>query len=126
MSLTVVFRQTALHNLARIRSEDKDLFGRTRHAIALLADQPCRENAVAWGATGVYRLHLGGIRILYEVDDEAATVYIIQHRGHPLNAPGRLSRTPRAHIHLRRRRSDEVPAVTPLSAAPRLDFDQPP
>jgi hypothetical protein len=28
MSLTVVFRQTALRNLARIRSEDKDLFGR--------------------------------------------------------------------------------------------------
>ena len=77
MSLAVVFRQTALHNLARIRSEDKDLFGRKRHAIALLADQPCPENAVAWSATGVCRLHLGGIRILYEVDDEAATVYII-------------------------------------------------
>ena len=26
MSLTVVFRETALRNLARIRSEDKDLF----------------------------------------------------------------------------------------------------
>ena len=68
MSLTVVFRQTALRNLARIRSEDKDLFGRTRRAIALLADQPSPKNAVAWGATGVYRLHLGGIRVLYEVD----------------------------------------------------------
>ena len=56
---------------------DKDLFGRTRRAIALLADQPYPKNAVAWGATGVYRLHLGGIRVLYEVDDEAATVYII-------------------------------------------------
>jgi mRNA-degrading endonuclease RelE of RelBE toxin-antitoxin system len=29
------------------------------------------------GATGVYRLHAGDIRILYEVDDQAATVYII-------------------------------------------------
>jgi hypothetical protein len=46
MSLTVVFRQTALRNLARIRSEDKDLFGRIRHAIALLADQPYPKNAV--------------------------------------------------------------------------------
>ena len=27
--------------------------------------------------TGVYRLHAGDIRILYEVDDQAATVYII-------------------------------------------------
>jgi len=61
MSLTVVLRETALRNLGRIRGEDKDLFTR----------------AVAWGATGVYRLHAGDIRILYEVDDQAATVYII-------------------------------------------------
>jgi mRNA interferase RelE/StbE len=77
VSLTVVFRETALRNLARIRSEDKDLFARTRRAVALLADQPHPEGAVAWGATGVYRLHAGDIRILYEVDDEASTVYII-------------------------------------------------
>jgi hypothetical protein len=35
MSLTVVFRETALRNLARIRSEDKDLF---THA-------PCHQRA---------------------------------------------------------------------------------
>ena len=61
----------------RIRSEDKDLFVRTRRTVALLADQPYPEDAVAWGATGVYRLHAGDIRILYEVDDGAAAVYII-------------------------------------------------
>jgi hypothetical protein len=47
MSLTVVFRRTALRNLARIRSEDKDLLGRTRRAIALLADPHYPKNAVA-------------------------------------------------------------------------------
>jgi mRNA-degrading endonuclease RelE of RelBE toxin-antitoxin system len=77
MSLTVVLRETALRNLARIRSEDQDLFGRTRRAIASLADQPYPKNTVAWGATGVYGLQLGDIRVLYEVDDELATVYII-------------------------------------------------
>jgi mRNA interferase RelE/StbE len=77
VSLTVVFRETALRNLARIRGEDKDLFARTRRAIALLADQPYPEGAIAWGDTGVYRLHAGEIRILYEVVDRAATVYII-------------------------------------------------
>ena len=77
MSLTVVFRETALRNLARIRSEDKDLFARTRRTVASLAHQPYPEGAVAWGATSVYRLHAGNIRILYEVDDETATVYII-------------------------------------------------
>jgi mRNA-degrading endonuclease RelE of RelBE toxin-antitoxin system len=77
VSLTVVFRETALRNLARIRSEDKDLFTRIRRAVGALADQPYPESAVAWGATGVYRLHADDIRILYEVDDQAATVYII-------------------------------------------------
>jgi mRNA-degrading endonuclease RelE of RelBE toxin-antitoxin system len=48
-----------------------------RRAVASLADQPYPEGAVAWGATSVYRLHAGNIRILYEVDDEIATVYII-------------------------------------------------
>jgi mRNA-degrading endonuclease RelE of RelBE toxin-antitoxin system len=77
VSLAVVFRETALGNLARIRSEDTDLFIRTCRAVALLADRPYPEGAVAWGATGVYRLHAGDIRVLYEVDDAAATMYII-------------------------------------------------
>jgi mRNA-degrading endonuclease RelE of RelBE toxin-antitoxin system len=77
VSLTVVFRETALRNLARMRSEDKDLFVRTRRDVALSADEPHPAGAVAWGATGICRLHAGDIRILYEVDDEAATVYII-------------------------------------------------
>jgi hypothetical protein len=48
VSLTVIVRETALRNLARIRGEDKDLFIRTRHAIGGLADQPYPESAVAW------------------------------------------------------------------------------
>jgi mRNA-degrading endonuclease RelE of RelBE toxin-antitoxin system len=75
--MTVVFRETALRSLARMRSEDKELFVRTRQAVASLADRPDPESAVAWGATGIYRLHVADIRILYEVDDETATVYII-------------------------------------------------
>jgi mRNA interferase RelE/StbE len=77
VSLTVVFQETALRNLARIRSNDKDAFARTRRALTLLAYQPYPEGAVAWGATSVYRLHSGDIRASYEVDEEAATVYII-------------------------------------------------
>ena len=77
MSLTVVFRETALRALARIRSDDKDLFTRALEAITRLADQPRPKNAVAWGATGIYRLHADGIRVLYEGDEEAATIYII-------------------------------------------------
>jgi mRNA-degrading endonuclease RelE of RelBE toxin-antitoxin system len=65
-----------LTDSARTRSEDKDLFTRTRRAVASLGEQPYPEDAVAWGGTGVYRLHAGDIRVLYEVDDDAATVYI--------------------------------------------------
>lgn len=49
MSRTVVFRETALSALARIRSEDKDAFTRTRHAIVALADQPYPDGAVIAG-----------------------------------------------------------------------------
>jgi mRNA-degrading endonuclease RelE of RelBE toxin-antitoxin system len=77
VSLTVVFQETALRALARIRSEDKDMFARTRHAIATLADQPHPDGAVAWGATGICRLHAGEVRVLYEVDDAASTVYVV-------------------------------------------------
>jgi hypothetical protein len=47
VSLTVVFRETALRNLARMRGEDEELFGRTRRALALLADEPYPAGAVA-------------------------------------------------------------------------------
>jgi mRNA-degrading endonuclease RelE of RelBE toxin-antitoxin system len=77
LSLTVVFRETALRNLARIRAADRDVFDRTRRVIASLADQPDPQGAVAWGDSGIFRLHEDEIRVLYEVDDEAAAVYII-------------------------------------------------
>ena len=46
MSLTVVFRGTALYNLARLRGEDKDVFVRARYVIASLADEPYPAGAV--------------------------------------------------------------------------------
>jgi mRNA-degrading endonuclease RelE of RelBE toxin-antitoxin system len=77
MSLTVVVQETALRALARIRSEDKKAFAAIRQALAALADQPRPDQAVAWGGSGIYRLHLPGVRILYEIDEGTATVYII-------------------------------------------------
>jgi mRNA-degrading endonuclease RelE of RelBE toxin-antitoxin system len=77
MSLTVVVQETALRALARIRSEDHDAFVVIRQALAALADQPRPDQAVAWGGSGIYRLHLPGIRILYEIDEAATTIHII-------------------------------------------------
>jgi hypothetical protein len=40
VSLTVVFRETALRALARVRSDGKEAFAQIRRAIAALAGQP--------------------------------------------------------------------------------------
>ncbi|MGB6583762.1 MAG: type II toxin-antitoxin system RelE/ParE family toxin [Streptosporangiaceae bacterium] len=77
MSLSVVVQETALRALARIRSEDKEAFAAIRRALSALADQPRPEQAVAWGGSGIYRLHLPVGRILYEIDESSATVYIV-------------------------------------------------
>jgi mRNA-degrading endonuclease RelE of RelBE toxin-antitoxin system len=77
MSLTVVVRETALRALARIRAEDKEAFASIRRALAALAERPRPDDAVPWGGSGIYRLRLPGIRIMYEVDDGAAIVYVI-------------------------------------------------
>jgi mRNA-degrading endonuclease RelE of RelBE toxin-antitoxin system len=83
MSRTVVVQQTAIRALARIRSADKDAFDLARRAISELADQPRPDTAVAWGDSGIYRLHLAGMRIVHEVDDQASAVYIINAASTP-------------------------------------------
>jgi mRNA-degrading endonuclease RelE of RelBE toxin-antitoxin system len=75
--MTVVFRETALRTLAHIRSDDKEAFTQIRRALAALADDPHPGGAIAWGGTGIFRLHAGNARILYEVDDKASTIYIV-------------------------------------------------
>jgi mRNA interferase RelE/StbE len=77
MSLTVVVQETALRALARSRTQDKESFASIRQALPALTDQPRPPQAIAWGGSGIYRLHLPGIRILYEIDDDASTVYIV-------------------------------------------------
>jgi mRNA-degrading endonuclease RelE of RelBE toxin-antitoxin system len=77
VSLSVVFRETALRALARVRSEDKEAFTQIRQILAALADEPHPDGAIAWGGTSIFRLHADNARILYEVDDEASVVYII-------------------------------------------------
>lgn len=77
MSLTVVVRETALRALARIRADDREAFDAIRRALAALADDPRPDGAVAWGGSGIYRLHRPGLRVLYEVEERTSTVYVI-------------------------------------------------
>ena len=77
MSLTVVVQEAALRTLARIRAEDKEAFTSIRRALAALAERPHPDQAVTWGGSGIYRRRLPGIRILYEVNEDEATIYVI-------------------------------------------------
>lgn len=77
MSLTVVVQETALRTLARTRTEDKEAFASIRRALAALAEEPHPDQAVAWGGSGIYRLRWPGIRILHEVNEDEATIYVI-------------------------------------------------
>jgi mRNA interferase RelE/StbE len=77
VTLAVVYRQTAYPGLARIRDEDKASFTRVRRAIRALAEEPHPDGAAPWGRSGYYRLHAGPVRILYEVDEANACIYVV-------------------------------------------------
>jgi mRNA-degrading endonuclease RelE of RelBE toxin-antitoxin system len=77
MSFAVIYRETSVPALRRIRDADKDTFARVRRAIKALAEQPYPDSAVPWGGSAMWRLHAGDIRILYEVDEQAGAVYIL-------------------------------------------------
>jgi mRNA-degrading endonuclease RelE of RelBE toxin-antitoxin system len=62
---------------ARRCAEDKDTFNSIRRALGTPAEQSHPDHSVAWGGSGIYRLHLPGIRILYELDEDAAIIYVI-------------------------------------------------
>lgn len=76
MTLAVVYQQTAVTAMRRLQRADKEAFTRAGRAIAALADEPRPAGAVPWGSKGIFRLHTGDLRILYEVDEEAGAVYI--------------------------------------------------
>lgn len=77
MRLTVIYQDEARPALARILAADKATFRRAASAILSLAADPYPDGAVAWGTSGIWRLHEGRIRITYEVDEEAQAVYIL-------------------------------------------------
>ncbi len=75
--LTLVLRDRVRTTLAALRNADKDTFRHAAGAISALAADPRPAAAVPWGGSGFYRLHDGALRILYEVDEDAQAVYIL-------------------------------------------------
>jgi len=61
----------------RLRAADRDGAKQVSAAVAALAADPRPEGSTALGRSGFHRMRLGDYRVLYEVDDAALTVYVI-------------------------------------------------
>jgi len=77
VGLTIVYLETAPGGLRRLYRENETAFAVASSAIRALAGHPYPDGAVPWGDSGIWRLHAGNVRILYEVDEEKSAVYII-------------------------------------------------
>jgi hypothetical protein len=79
-------QETAVRALARIRAEDKEAFASIRRALTALAEQPHPPQAVAWGGSGIYRLHLPGIPDPVRGEPECGDHLHHQRRRHRLTS----------------------------------------
>jgi mRNA-degrading endonuclease RelE of RelBE toxin-antitoxin system len=75
--LTLVLRERVRTGLGALRDADKETFRRAIGAISALAADPRPAAAVPWGTSGLYRLHEGNLRVLYQVDEDKQAVYIL-------------------------------------------------
>lgn len=77
MTYTVVWLPDAMSAFRRLRAADRDGAKQVSAAVAALATDPRPEGSTALGRSGFHRMRLGDYRVLYEVDDTALTIYVI-------------------------------------------------
>jgi mRNA-degrading endonuclease RelE of RelBE toxin-antitoxin system len=77
MALTLVINARARNSLEKLRGSDPEAFRRAVRLMSALTTNPRPDGAVAWGASGIFRLHAGDLRILYEADEEAGALYVL-------------------------------------------------
>jgi mRNA-degrading endonuclease RelE of RelBE toxin-antitoxin system len=76
MSHTLVWGSDARSALRRLRSLDPAAAKAVTAAARDLTVEPHPHGSHQLGGTSFYRLRLGGLRIMYEVDTATSTVYI--------------------------------------------------
>jgi mRNA-degrading endonuclease RelE of RelBE toxin-antitoxin system len=77
MTLTVVYQQTAVAGMRHLQRADKEAFALAGRVIAALAGDTQPPGAVLWGTSGLYRLHEGSLRVLYQVDGDKQAIYVL-------------------------------------------------
>ncbi|HEX5495792.1 MAG TPA: type II toxin-antitoxin system RelE/ParE family toxin [Mycobacteriales bacterium] len=77
MTYTIVWTPEAFSAIRRLRAADPDGAKLVGAAVTGLATDPCPPGTRALGTSGIYRLAFGDYRVVYEVDGETVTVYVM-------------------------------------------------
>ena len=77
MIYTIVWLESALGSLRRLRVSDPTSVKHLTAAIRGLGAEPRPDAARQLGASSMYRLRIGDLRAVYEVDDAEAAIHVI-------------------------------------------------
>jgi mRNA-degrading endonuclease RelE of RelBE toxin-antitoxin system len=73
----VVWLPDAMSALRRLHTAEPDGAQQITAAVGGLATEPHPDGSRSLGSSGFHRLRLGRYRLLYEIDSDAATVYVV-------------------------------------------------
>jgi mRNA interferase RelE/StbE len=77
MTYPVVWLSEAMSAFRRLRAADPDGAKQVAAAVAALSSDPHPSRSTALGGSGFHRLRLANYRVLYEVDADTNTIYVI-------------------------------------------------
>jgi len=77
MTYPVVWLPEAMSAFRRLRAADSDGAKQVAAAVAALATDPYPSRSTALGGSGFRRLRLASYRVLYQVEADTTTIYII-------------------------------------------------
>ena len=77
MTYPVVWLPEAMSAFRRLRAADRDGAKQVAGAVAALASNPRPSSSTALGGSGFHRLRLANYRVLYQVDADTNTIYIL-------------------------------------------------
>ncbi|MGW0824046.1 type II toxin-antitoxin system RelE family toxin [Streptomyces sp. NPDC002845] len=80
MTYEIIWEPRATNAAARFLKDDPAGPAAVYETVDTLAAQPRPDNSVPYGSQDVRRLHVGGYRVLYRIDDEIIRI-LVTHLG---------------------------------------------
>ncbi|MGW3957200.1 type II toxin-antitoxin system RelE family toxin [Streptomyces sp. NPDC004752] len=87
MTFRIIWHELATDSAVRFLKEDPDGLGRVFAAADLLADDPRPDGSIALGSPDLRRMHTGPYRLMYQIEEDSATVVVL-HIGRILHSRG--------------------------------------